>query len=784
MWAVSFGCGLAAERLLRVRLDNALLLPLGLCVSLVLILPGYAAGVADPLAIVLLAVVALAGFIFAREGVLARVNPGWAGLSGLAIYVLFMLPVIAYGGWTWAGYNFVNDSAFEMLLADHIRGFGTVLGSLPESSERQFLVAYLNTGYPLGTQSLLGTYGAILDVPAAVIYQGFISALAAATAIAMTCIVGRLLTIRRAAFVAFVAVAANLTYQYALQGGIKEIGLLATFAATAALADAALSLGRAYVGAALVAIGAAGSLAVYSAVAVPFIGSLVLFLGVGVLVKGRARPRVRWLGPLASGSLLAAALAIPSLATFATFFGVAEAGQGASGFGSTQFGQLLRVLPLSQISGVWLAGEYRVPVIPEPAATLTVIATVLVLALAIPGAAWALRRGAVGPLLMLGSIALVLLVVYPQVSPYAQGKLLAIGGPAVLLAALLLPASMRGGRLAGVGMAVVGVLALAVIASDILAYGRARVAPTSRMEAIEQVGDHFRGEGLVLWNEFEEYAKYFGRAARISNPFEALTPQQVQLRIPGPFYGKYFDLDEERLSFVEGYPIIVTRRSPAASRPPANYRLVYENAYYVAWRRSSSPTVLGHLPEQQLYSPSAKVSCPALAAFVAHAPRGSELVAPVTPELRWFEPLYAKDRSYAWGIIPTQSGAVATNGPGHASGVVDVRGGARYVVWVQGDFPHPIKVYLDGRPVGVAAGSNTPRQWDDVATVSLSPGRHTLSVTRGAGHRYFGPGEWQSGVIGAVAVQREEPEQMDTLAVSKWRAMCGTERDWVELVRP
>ena len=88
------------------------------------------------------------------------------------------------------------------------------------------------------------------------------------------------------------------------------------------------------------------------------------------------------------------------------------------------------------------------------------------------------------------------------------------------------------------------------------------------MEAIRETGDHFAGRGLVLWNEFEEYAKYFARAAKISVPFEALTPQQVQLRRPTYFYGHYFDLDEELLSFVEGYPIIVTRRSPVGE-PPA-----------------------------------------------------------------------------------------------------------------------------------------------------------------------------------------------------------------------
>ena len=314
-------------------------------------------------------------------------NPGWAGAAGLGAYLLYMLPVIAYGHWTWSGYDFVNDSAFEMLLAEHMKGFGATLGSIPETSEREFLKSYLGSGYPLGTQSLLATFSGLTDAPVAVIFQGYISAMAAVAAVALATLSERFVGARRAAFVAFVAMSANLTFQYALQGGIKEIGLLTTLCATAALADAAISLRRPYAGAALVAVGAAAALATYNAVAVPFLGALVLFVGVALIATTRIRPSVRWLGPLAAGGCLTALLAIPSLTTFSTFFGVAQSGQGASGVGATQFGQLLRPLPLSQISGVWLAGEYRLPVIPQPAATFTVIATVVVLALAIPGCA-------------------------------------------------------------------------------------------------------------------------------------------------------------------------------------------------------------------------------------------------------------------------------------------------------------------------------------------------------------------------------------------------------------
>ncbi|HEX3691790.1 MAG TPA: hypothetical protein VHU13_00455 [Solirubrobacteraceae bacterium] len=783
MWASSLGCGLAVERILRVRISNGLLLALGLCASIVLTLPGYAAGAGDALAIVLLVVVTLAGLVFAQGGLRTRLNPGWPGLAALAAYILYMLPVIASGHWTWSGYDFVNDSSFEMLLAEHIKGYGAALGNIPETSEREFLKSYLGTGYPLGTQALLGTFSGLTDTPVAVLYQGLIAGMAAAAAAALSTLTSRLLGARRAALIAFVAISANLTYQYALQGGIKEIGLVATLCATAALAREAISLGRPYAGAALVAVGAAASLGTYNAVAAPYLGALALFLALAVLLVRRAPLSWRWVGPTLAGGALTAVLAIPALTTLRTFFNLAQASQGSTGVGATQFGQLLRALPLSQVSGVWLAGEYRLPVIPEPAATLTVIATVAILALIVPSVLWALRRREPGPLLLFGVMALVLLIVYPRVSPYAQGKLLAIAGPAVLLAALVGLAAVRG-RLAPLALLLGGALAVAVWGSDLLAYSRARIAPIGRIEAITQTGEHFKGQGPVLWNEFEEYAKYFARAARISVPFEALTPRQVVLRKPTFFYGHYFDLDEEVLPFVEAYPIIVTRRSPSASRPPANYKLAYQNRYYLGWRRTPLPRIVRHLPEQRLYSPSSAVSCSALRRTVANAPSGTELMAAVPPELAWFEPLYSRDRSVAWGLDPAQKGAVIPNAAGHASGVLRVGARARYAVWVQGDFPRPIYVRVDGRIVGSVSGSNTPGQWLKAASVYLSPGRHKVVLLKLAGHDHLGPGEWDIGTIGAAALQRETPERLETLPVRRWRSLCGTQLDWVELVRP
>jgi hypothetical protein len=817
MWLVCLGCGLAFERALRVRLSNALLLPLGLCVALVLIFPGYAAGAGDALAIVLLVGVTIAGLVLAKDGLRARLNPGWPGAAGLAAYVLYMLPVIVYGHWTWSGYDFVNDTAFEMLFASHIKGFGLTLGKLPSTSEQEVLKVYLGTRYPLGTQSLLGTLSGLTHTDAAVLYQGFISSLAALAAVALATLSRGLLSARRAALVGFAAIAANLTYQYALQGGIKEIGLLATLCAGLAVAREAIELGRPYVGAVLMAVVAAAAMSTYNAVAVPYIAALVLLLGLGLIFIAKERPSRRWAGPLLAGCLLAGLLAIPSLISFKTFFSVAQASQGSTGVGAQALGQLLRPLPLSQISGVWLSGEYRTAIISHHAGLLTTIATVVLLLAIVPAVVWSLRAGKVIVPVAVGMVGLVLLIVFPRVSPYSQGKLLAMSSPFVVFAGLVGlmilarawaskseldgdalaaahglgggdAASVRGlrstrGFLAACGLAATLAVVFAIVASDLLAYNHDRVAPTGRIEAIQQTGDRFAGRGPVLWNEFEEYAKYFARAARISAPFEAITPLQVQLRLPTYFYGHYFDLDQELLSFVEHYPIIVTRRSPAASRPPANYKLVYENSYYRGWERTKAPEVLEHMPLQQLYSPSEGIDCATLAPIVAKAPHDARLVVARAPEVSWFEPLAETKRPSGWPPDPNWAGSVFTATPGAVAGVLTAKHAGSYRVWVQGDFPRAVQVQVDGKTVGSVSGSNTPGQWLQAATLQLRPGKYVVRVVKQPGRDHLGPGEWAVGTLGAVAFQSEQPERLVSLPLSHWRRLCNTEADWVEVVR-
>ncbi len=417
----SLGVGLLIERGLRARLPNALLVPLGACGSIVVTLLVYWTGSGDVPAVVLLLVLTVAGGIFARGGLLSRVNPGWPGLAGLAAYLLFIAPVLFSGHWTWSGYNFVNDTATQFLLTAYMKTHGTIAVGLypPKSTATEFLRAYLGSSYPLGTQAHLATLSGLLRTNVAVVYQGYLSCLAGAAAMSLATLPGRLIGPRMSAVAGFAATGAALTYQYALQGNIKELGTFATSMAALAVIRQVIVEGVDVRGGLLAAVPLAAVLDCYYSAGLPFAGAVA---GVSVLCLLLLWWRdLRWrLIPALGAALVAVfALAAPASASFANSFNSLSSNFIAGG--APMLGQLVRPLPFSQVSGIWLTGDYRYPVVGQPAAVVTLIVTVLIFVLAAVGAVLALRLREVGPVALLVAMGLVLAVVFPTVTPYAGG---------------------------------------------------------------------------------------------------------------------------------------------------------------------------------------------------------------------------------------------------------------------------------------------------------------------------------------------------------------------------
>ncbi len=790
VWLTTVGLGLLAERAARVRLPNALLVPLGYCIAVVLCLGVYTTGAGNPVLLPVLCVLVLAGFVLARKDLPGRLNAGWPLLAGLAAYLLFDLSVIATGHWTFTGYRLQDDIAYELVLARHMQVYGTSVGHLLPSTATSFITSFLSTGYPLGTQAYLAALGGLVHSDLASIWQGYLSSLAGVGAIAAATISGRTMDRRVGALVGFLAIAAALTYQYAMQGSIKEIGVaVAVLCALALVRFAILELQGA--GAAvIVAIPMAAILATYNAAGLPYAAAIAGSALVATILIHRRLPSRAWIPPALVGGVVFVILALPALKTLLTFLRVSTALYTGPHAASLPLGQLLRPLPLSEVVGVWLAGDYRVAVAPGTSGSLELVATILILALLVLGAIHALRRREPGPLMGVVTMGLVLLIVYPRAIPYAQAKLLAIASPIVVLGAAQGLAAMRRRRLLPVAVLIGGALGAGVILSDALAYHHDPVAPTSRLLAMRAAGRHMGDRDLVLVSEFEEFAKYFAQPARVNVGTEYPTPYNLVLRTPGGIYDQSFDLDQVILPFVEAFPYILQRRSPGASRPPANYRLIYANDFYEVWRRTSTPRVLAHLPLQQQYSAAAAVGCPELRAMVRHAPAGSRLEVAQSPPSIGYDVLHATVLSPGWISDPNPytGDAVTPLTPGAAGKVVYVPRGGTYRVWVQGSFPRPIRVTLDGRTIGSVAGQNTPDEWLEGGSVHVRAGHHQLDLFRAGGD--LAPGDGGTGAadgkgeIGYVALVAERPEGLVTLPVDAWRGLCGKQADWVELVAP
>ena len=99
------------------------------------------------------------------------------------------------------------------------------------------------------------------------------------------------------------------------------------------------------------------------------------------------------------------------------------------------------------------------------------------------------------------------------------------------------------------------------------------------------------------------------RDIKVNAAFEAESPRPAEMRKPRPIFGRYYDLDALTLAYVNSFPGIIKRRSPSASRPPASFKLSYENDYYEVWRRQDGPAVIEHIPLQRRHLATDQARC-------------------------------------------------------------------------------------------------------------------------------------------------------------------------------
>ncbi len=744
----------------------------------------------------LIAVAAVSGFVLARSRarrLIERLRARWrlAGLPVLA-YLLALAPVLLAGRPSFSSFMALSDSAVHLIGADYLIHHGQDYSHLDlRNSYGLFIHSYYGTSYPSGADTLFGGSALLLRLPLIWAFQPFNGVL-----LAIGCgpawLLARSIGLRGAwaALATLSALLSALVYAYELIGSVKEISALAmilTLGSLVVLHRRWLSRGPllALPFALVVAAGV-------SAIGVGF-GAWALAAAAVLLavVIGDARAGRRGVGA-ALPTVLAGAivLLLAALPTWLDLSGSLHVAQSIASTGNA--GNLHSPLKWTQVFGVWLRGSYKQP--PAGAALAATDALIaLTLAACLLGALHLMRARRYA---LAGWIALMLLV-WIALSRYSttwvSAKSLMITSPLVVLPAwgaiaTLQGSAWRAGRLRVPAFgarpaAVLLALALAggVLASDAALYHSSDLAPTGRYEELASLNERFAGRGPVLFTDFDEYSMYELRDLNVGGPDFVYPPPALAGLAGG--YGRPVELDRASPGALRPYPLIVTRRDPSASPPPAAYRLAWQGRYYEAWvRQSGVPPAIVHLAASGARSPA----CSSIASLTrrARATRG-RLIGALAPELVRVSLAAAAHPRY-WGH---QRQGFAMRRPGRLEARFQLPHGGVWQVWLQGQFMPAVRVSVDGRPqatiAGQLAGNSLVADTTDPLRLALSAGSHRLSVTR-AGFSPA-PGNGGSAVLDSVFLTpaRTPARELRALAASgAARSLCAGAYRWIELVGP
>lgn len=789
MLVLSAGAGLAVRRATgATAVPSLLVVPVGLATLVVLAgLFCYYASLA-PLAGPACALVGVLGLVLGRgelRRAVERRGRGidlWAVAAAVGAWVIVAAPVVLSGKPGFTGYGHIVDISYQFDLAAHFAHSGRSFPTTASSAYQVVLNKYLGSGYPGGGQWTLGALSNLTPVDLSWLYQPFLAFLSAMSALSLYALLGRVIAPRGwRALGAFIAAQPNILVAYVLAGGIKELSTSCFLLLSAALIATVLPRVRPGRTVLAIPIAIAATFASLSLTTVPWLGVLGAGVLLTVLVFQRERVRV------AAASIQIAALAfLLSLPTYAASTKLLAL---ATGPGLLELGNLTAPVPAISAAGVWISGDYRFP--QEAHRLPSEVLAVLVLILAICGLIFALRRRA-WSLAWLGIAgAIALYFVAHRYGPWIQFKADTLTSPISLLLAFAgVGALMRISGRVWVGALPALVIAAAVLAGNALLYHDTSLAPYARLHDLEHIGKRFAGQGPTLTPDFEEDAEYYLRDddqdSMVNGPRLELAPGVNRAAEPGSTW--VYDLDEYPLKFVESFRTIVIRRSPLASRPPSNYRLVYLSAYYEVWQRAQSPTtVYAHVPFKETAGARNGAACKSVAAAAHRAGPAAQIAYMPSPKYVLLgDTTMTLSRSF-----PKAGGVIIATGPGSASQQINVAAG-RYDFYLSGSFGRPVNVNVDGRHVGTAAYQESyPGEWLLIGSRSLSGGRHRFQITRGGVSLHPGNGNGLdafSRTIGPLVIIPARPAVPVLLysGVQNFARLCQVPLSvrWAEVVLP
>ena len=360
---LSAGGGLLVRRLGAGWLPAVLVLPVGFALLVAICaFVTYIDWMAPAAGYVALAF-AVGGFaLAARTGTLRtpRIEGiPWAALAGLAAFAAIGAPTLLTGTPTWTGYTRIVDIGFQMDFAQHLADAGrAAVGS--DSSYHLVVERMIGIGYPGGAQATLGAIAKLIHTNLAWCYQMYHAFAAAMGALAIYSLLGRVSSSRPLrAIGAAVAIQPNVLYAYALEGGIKELTTASLLMVVAAVLAERLPGKGPRLSVLPAAVAISGAFAAFSYGVAPWLGLLLAGVFVVTLVQ---RDRLLALADWGLLAAIAIVISLPGIISAATQLrGIAETAVG--GTVELGLGNLAAPVPDWSAAGVWLAGDYRFPLV-------------------------------------------------------------------------------------------------------------------------------------------------------------------------------------------------------------------------------------------------------------------------------------------------------------------------------------------------------------------------------------------------------------------------------------
>lgn len=802
---LSVGVGLLVERLAGWRIPAPLVPVFGFAglvvVSQYTVLPAFLA----PYTPWVLAVLAISGFVAGRSSVVRR----WRNRSFTAVlpflaagtaYATLTAPVWASFRFTFPGYLLDTTNGFHLAGAEWILHHGEHFTD-HSHAYGAMLINYFQAGHPTGGNVLLGATGWLTGQDLVWLLQPYQSFAVSLVALAVYYLARRAsLTPLMAAFTGLIAAVPALVYSYTLMGSIKELSTLPAIFGIGALIPLAReqvkpgvrgviplavaagagigTLGPSF-GPWLVALGGANLLFAIPAIRESLRGHRLLAAADGSSVRITGVAAGLGIAAIAAGAVLAA---LPTAANFRNSLNMAESLSGSNAPLANDHGNLERALRFVQAFGVWLGLDHRT----DPKYLFqTYLLIGIVIAATVIGAIWLIRRRA-WPLVAFAALEF---AVYGALvirgTEWTDAKILMMLSPAVLFLAMTGAYSVLSVRRAE-GILLAAVIGLAVFASDALAYHGTNPAPGERFKALAQIEDRFSGQGPTLLTDFDEYAFYMLRHMSVDSPSYAGAMRRnfVMADNTPELYAHSYDIDDIAEPSVQEFNLIVQRRSPRWSRPPGNFRLVYQDQFYDVWRKHGLAPLM-HIPlGSGLQQPVGKASCKTVSSLARQARN-----AHVPLRYAHRQPNVVADLSKAFlsdaFLTVDLEGLpqIDTSGPATIIVSVHVPAAGRYRLWIGGEVGRAVELRVDSRPVGtVSYQTGGDGNMINVARVDLAAGRHTIELIQGGGN--LQPGSGQLATIDGVYLEpiSGRSEAVTTISPARWRSLCDNpDLDWIEI---